>query len=332
MLVCSILGCSNSSFPCTYLGLPLTLRKQSAAQLQCLVDKLHDCLPHWKAAMLPKSGRLTLILSVLGAIPIHSMLALSIPVKIIKALSKICRGFLWCGKKEATGGHCAVAWDSVCKPKWAGGLGIPDLSWLNKALQARWPWLQKTDNERPWAEFNIDIPAASRELYNAASRTIIGNGRSALFWEDRWLSGYRVGELAPAIYNRVRRRTRASRTVKDTLIGGEWARYIGPNLTTNEMAQFLALWQRVAGMQLVEGEEDRTIWSWEQNGIFSAPFAYAANFMGLQRSPTAEFTWKSNAPLHTRFFLWLAIQNRCWTSDRLAKRGLPHQSSCPFCD
>lgn len=131
--------------------------------------------------MLPKSGRLTLILSVLCAIPIHSMLALNIPMKIIKALSKICRGFLWCGKKEATGGHCAVAWDSVCRPKWAGGLGIPNLSWLNKALQARWPWLQKTDNEKPWAEFNIDVPAASHALYNTASRTIVGNGRSALF-------------------------------------------------------------------------------------------------------------------------------------------------------
>lgn len=24
--------------------------------------------------------------------------------------------------------------------------------------------------------------------------------------------------------------------------------------------------------------------------------------------------------------------DRCWTSDRLARRGLPHQDACPFCD
>lgn len=30
-LVCSILGCSNNSFPCTYLGLPLTLHTISSA-------------------------------------------------------------------------------------------------------------------------------------------------------------------------------------------------------------------------------------------------------------------------------------------------------------
>ena len=32
------------------------------------------------------------------------------------------------------------------------------------------------------------------------------------------------------------------------------------------------------------------------------------------------------------FFVWLALQNRCWTSDRLARRGLEHQEACPFCD
>uniref|UniRef100_A0A8R7P108 Reverse transcriptase zinc-binding domain-containing protein n=1 Tax=Triticum urartu TaxID=4572 RepID=A0A8R7P108_TRIUA len=28
----------------------------------------------------------------------------------------------------------------------------------------------------------------------------------------------------------------------------------------------------------------------------------------------------------------MAARNRCWTSDRLARQGLPHQSACPFCD
>lgn len=26
------------------------------------------------------------------------------------------------------------------------------------------------------------------------------------------------------------------------------------------------------------------------------------------------------------------MKNRCWTSDRLARRGLPHQAVCPLCD
>ena len=54
--------------------------------------------------------------------------------------------------------------------------------------------------------------------------------------------------------------------------------------------------------------------------------------MGRVVSPSAAFTWKSKAPLQCRFFTWLALKNRCWTLDRLARRGLPHQDSCPLCN
>lgn len=37
-------------------------------------------------------------------------------------------------------------------------------------------------------------------------------------------------------------------------------------------------------------------------------------------------------PVQCKVFLWLAIRNRCWTADRLARRGLPHPSQCPLCD
>lgn len=69
-------GCPSGSFPCKYLGLPLTLRKQSAVQLSYLVDQLVGTLPKWKASKMPKSGRLLLIQSVLCAMPLHAMLAL----------------------------------------------------------------------------------------------------------------------------------------------------------------------------------------------------------------------------------------------------------------
>lgn len=42
--------------------------------------------------------------------------------------------------------------------------------------------------------------------------------------------------------------------------------------------------------------------------------------------------WKSWAPPKCKVFLWLAIRNRCWTADRLAKSGLPHPAMCPLCD
>ena len=91
------------------------------------MDQLAGALPKWNATKMLKSGRLLLIQSVLCAISLHAMLVLDLPKKTIAALNKICRGFLWSADSTAHGGSCAVAWEKVCSPKWAGGLGIPNL-------------------------------------------------------------------------------------------------------------------------------------------------------------------------------------------------------------
>lgn len=173
-LVRDMLGCSTAKFPCKYLGLPLTIRKQTSVQFRGLVDQLAAMLPHWKAATLPKSRRLLLIQSVLTAIPIHSMLALGLPPKTLAAMTKICQSFLWSGKAEAGGGACEVAWDVVCNPKWAGGLSVLDLRWMNVALQTKWIWLQKTDTSRPWAEFAIPVPKESSLLERTCGAPMFG--------------------------------------------------------------------------------------------------------------------------------------------------------------
>lgn len=37
-------------------------------------------------------------------------------------------------------------------------------------------------------------------------------------------------------------------------------------------------------------------------------------------------------PLRCKIFIWFEVLNCCWTADRLSKLGLPHPTSCPFCD
>lgn len=106
-----------------------------------------------------------------------------------------------------------VAREEVWSPRWAGGLGIPNLKWLNMAMQTRWPWLKQTDPSRPWAECEITVLDESTQFFRAATRSVVRNGNTTLFWEDRWLQGYRVEELAPTVYARVRQPVRATCTV-----------------------------------------------------------------------------------------------------------------------
>ncbi|XP_073363209.1 uncharacterized protein [Aegilops tauschii subsp. strangulata] len=87
-MVCTQLGCPLGSFPIKYLGLPLSLQKQTVAQLQYFVNQMANKLPKWRAALMLKSVRLTLLQSILCATPIHAMMALDLPMNTIAAMNK----------------------------------------------------------------------------------------------------------------------------------------------------------------------------------------------------------------------------------------------------
>lgn len=96
------------------------------------------------------------------------------------------------------------------------------------------------------------------------------------------------------------------------------------------LLEFFSLWDRVSTVELHTTSTDMVAWAWEKDGSFSTRSSYVAKFWGREVFPTTDFTWKSRTPLQCWFFS-LALKNRCWTSDRLARRGLPHEDSCPYC-
>ena len=329
-LIAAEIECQVLGWPCKYLGLPLGLRKITAAQLQYMVDKMADKLPAWQARLLYRDGRLELLRSTSMSMPIHAMMALDLPIKTITAANKICRGFLWKGRREVNGGHCIIAWNQVCSPKEHGGLGVPNLRYLNSALRARWPWLQRTDSTRPWSEFNIQVSDESMGIYKAATRCTLGDGEMARFWTDWWLSDGRIEDTMPHLYAMVKKRGRQI-TVKQALTAGWW-QDMSPDMGTQALFEFMALVDLTQHVELRPGIEDAIAWTWESSGTFSARSAYRAHFAGRIESAGAVQVWRCRAPPACKFFTWLATRNRCWTANRLQRRQLPHPSACPFCD
>uniref|UniRef100_A0A453MXX7 Reverse transcriptase zinc-binding domain-containing protein n=1 Tax=Aegilops tauschii subsp. strangulata TaxID=200361 RepID=A0A453MXX7_AEGTS len=72
-------------------------------------------------------------------------------------------------------------------------------------------------------------------------------------------------------------------------------------------------------------------WKWTTSRSYTAKSWYKATFQGSIHSVSWKFIWKSWAPPWVRFFHWLADQDRCWTADRLARRGLQHHDPCLLC-
>jgi hypothetical protein len=317
--------------PITYLGIPLTIHKPTSAQMQQMVDRVTARLPSWKANLMDKAGRLTMVKSVLGAIPIHQLLVLAPSKKTLRLIVKIERSFLWAGRAAANGGHCHVNWQRVAHPIALGGLGVHDLERTSMALRLRWMWFSQTDDRRAWHGLELQFTDQERALFFVSTTMILGNGHTAKFWDDRWLDGRSVKEIAPSLHACTPKRRRKSRTVADGLQDNRWARDIHGTLGIQEIGEYLQLWQRVEGT-LLSQDPDHLCWKWTASGIYSAKSAYLATFQGAIACPAAKHIWRTWAPQKVKFFLWLALQDRCWTAERLARRGLPHHPRCLLCD
>jgi hypothetical protein len=62
-----------TAMPCKYLGLPLRIGRIRKEDEQILIDKVAGKLPGWKGRMLNKTGRLTLVNSILSSIVTYHM-------------------------------------------------------------------------------------------------------------------------------------------------------------------------------------------------------------------------------------------------------------------
>jgi len=175
------LPCQLYDFRCKYLGVPLSLRKITKQQVQPIIDRIADRLLGWKADLLTKAGRKTLVQFVLTSMLVYLAMAMDLPPWALKATDKIRSGFLWRGQRDAT---ALLAWPKVTQPPELGGLGISHLQLLGWALQMRWLWLQKTEPNRPWATFQIQVHPAVKAFFRVSIVSEVGNGKNTLFWTD----------------------------------------------------------------------------------------------------------------------------------------------------
>ena len=182
-----------------------------------MIDKVANRLPTWKAGLLNKAGRATLIKSTLLAIPTHIALAVNLSPRVTKHIDSCRRSFLWKGAQSAKGGHCLLAWPRVCRPPDLGGLGIIDLQRFGYALRMRWLWMKRTDESRSWHHLPMEKEHVVEAMFQSSIYVELGNGRKALFWTDRWLQGQSLLDIAPSLCNAVRARIKGQRTVAQAL-------------------------------------------------------------------------------------------------------------------
>lgn len=122
---------------------------------------------------------------------------------------------------------------------------------LSMALRSIWPCLARMVSGRPWAEFNIQVSSDSMAIYKVATKCTIAEGFTTLFWTHRWLWEGRIQDIMPSLSGVVKKNVIKVRMVNH-VIWGEWWRDVSPNMSTQEIHEFLKLVNRIWNVELVD--------------------------------------------------------------------------------
>ena len=122
-----------------YLGIPIdpgTTKREIGNQI---IDWLQSRLQTWKGKLLSLAGKLTLIKSVMQAMPIYSTLIHRLSKDTCNRIDRIIRDFWWGNTTEVRKLH-TITWDTIFQPKEIEGVGIRKTGQFNQALLAKQYW------------------------------------------------------------------------------------------------------------------------------------------------------------------------------------------------
>ncbi|PRQ60552.1 putative reverse transcriptase zinc-binding domain-containing protein [Rosa chinensis] len=78
--------------------------------------------------------------------------------------------------------------------------------------------------------------------------------------------------------------------------------------------------------------EDKQIWGYTSNGIFSVKSAYAIFLASYcQDNSPWKFIWKLQLPPKLKTFTWIVFHGKLLTNVQRAKRNLTNDNCCPLC-
>jgi hypothetical protein len=178
-------------------------------------------------------------------------------------------------------------------------------------------WNKWSDQSKPWSKLELEKNETEAALFRACTTIAVGNGTCTKFWNDKWLQGQIPKEIAPNIFKLAWRK---NHTPAQGLNAGKWMQGLQRKVTSEEIEQFIKLWSLIAQVQRTV-EPDKITWPFIANGVYTSRSAYHAQFIGSYTDYEWNRVWTEKGENKCRFFAWLLLQNKIWTSDRITRNG-----------
>ncbi|GJS87391.1 reverse transcriptase domain, reverse transcriptase zinc-binding domain protein [Tanacetum coccineum] len=85
----TFMKCGFGELPFTYLGLPIGVNMRRMSAWDGVIDRFKSRLFEWKARTMSFEGRLTLMKSVIGSLPLYYFSMFRVPSSVIIALERV---------------------------------------------------------------------------------------------------------------------------------------------------------------------------------------------------------------------------------------------------
>ncbi|KAJ6806640.1 uncharacterized protein M6B38_361025 [Iris pallida] len=329
-------GLMLTHLPIQYLGVPLYKGRAKVEYFFQLMDKFDKRISGWRGRLLSFGGKITLLKSVLNALPIHALSVIKPPQKLIKHLEKSMAAFLW--NSEERHRKRWISWSHICRPMDEGGLGIRTLKQVMTALHAKRCWsIIKGDSV--WAHYML------RKYGDPSEPTYVLPHHPSPLWRSivdifprvsghcAWVAGrgnfpiFGVNWCGmilhkPSAFDYIPNISQVIRSPIIRLASG--ARADIRNFLPNRAKSMLEV-------MVLNNDKDRICWMLNEDGEFSTK-----SFWDYYRTrhpiiPWSKYYWNKFIQPRVGAFLWRLSRNALPVDTRLVSMGFHLASRCSCC-
>ncbi|GKV26879.1 hypothetical protein SLEP1_g36097 [Rubroshorea leprosula] len=290
-------------------------------------------------------GKATLVSSVLASIPNYFMQVMWLPSSVHKEIDKISRNFLWGSVVDQRKIHL-VDWDTICKPKSHGGLGIRSARNANTVAMSKLNWRIHTEKDKMWREvlvkkYNINdlrfAPSSSASpvlknlskgtpLFTSGIKWVPRNGLSIHFWTDHWVGKASLDSILFGPFDRNTSKILLMDVFQEGVLDFDT---IGYHIPQELSMQILAV-------PMLNYHSDSDIFSWkeESNGIFSSSSAHkilTSKDCQVNDNWNWKWIWKTPTLPKIQMFLWLLAHGKIKTLEYLHHLSIVDNPTCMIC-
>ncbi|GKE33508.1 RNA-directed DNA polymerase, eukaryota, reverse transcriptase zinc-binding domain protein [Tanacetum coccineum] len=351
------IGCMALKTPFKYLGSKVGDLMSRIVSWNEVIESMVARLSRWKLKTISIGGRLTLLKSVLGSIPIYHMSIFKVPMKVLQTMETI-RARFFNGADINSRKPSWVSWKKVMASKDTGGLGVASLFALNRALMFKWVWRFITQKNSLWARVIKAIHGDDGKIgkkvissYPSIWLSIIqevgvlksqgidilsfikpkcGDGMNTSFWNVAWRGDVAFKDLVPRLY--------MLETLKDIQVATKLSHddlefsFRRKSRGGVEQSQLDMLKEKIEGC-ILNNMKDRWTWSLEGSGDFSVSSVRKFIDAALLPCGSVKTRWVKEVPIKINIHAWKVINDYLPTRFNLSHRGMDIEAIvCPMCD